>query len=241
MERLQKVIAKAGIASRRKAEELILANKVTVNGHVVNTLGYKVLGDDVIKVNGRIIKNENKVYYVINKPKNILSTTTDDRERTTVVDLVDTDKRIYPVGRLDFDTTGLLILTNDGDFTNMLIHPRYHVAKVYDVTINGILDIAKLKELEAGVKLEDGKTLPCRIKIKHKDEEKKITVFDITLREGKNRQIKRMMEHFGFKVTKLHRKQFGNLNLTGLSYGQYRKLKSDEVIALKELSLHYKD
>lgn len=238
MERLQKVIAKAGVASRRKAEELILSNRVTVNGHTVNTLGFKVLSDDVIKVDGKIIKVENKVYYIINKPKNVLSTTSDDRERRTVIDIIDTDKRIYPVGRLDFDSTGLLILTNDGEFTNLLIHPKYHVPKIYNVTINGILDIGKLKQLEAGVVLEDGKTLPCKIKLKHKDEEKKITVFNIILREGKNRQIRRMMEHFGFKVTKLHRTQFGNLTLNGLNYGDYRKLKAEEIQALKDISLH---
>ena len=236
MERLQKVIANAGICSRRKAEELILNNKVTVNGHTINELGYKVLGDETIKVNNKIIKKENKVYYLINKPKNVLSTTSDDRERKTIVDYIDTDKRIYPVGRLDFDSTGLLILTNDGNFTNQLIHPKYHLPKMYDVTINGLLDINTLKELEQGIVLEDGKTAPCKIKIKHKDEEKKITVFDITLWEGKNRQIRRMFEHYNFKVTKLHRFQFGGLRLGNMNAGSYRKLTSEEVTSLLELS-----
>ena len=236
MERLQKVIANAGICSRRKAEELIVKGIVTVNGHTITELGYKVLDDDTIKVANKIIKKENKVYYIINKPKNVLSTTSDDRERKVVTDLIDTKQRIYPVGRLDYDSTGLLILTNDGDFTNTLIHPKYHIPKVYDVTIDNILTIAQLKELENGVMLDDGITAKCKIKIRHKDEEKKITVLDITLYEGKNRQIKRMMEYFNLNVLKLHRIQFGSIHIGNLNYGSYRKLSSEEIKSLKDLT-----
>ena len=238
MERLQKVIAKAGVASRRKAEELIVNGKVTVSGHTITELGYKVFGDEPIKVNGKLIKKEPLVYYILNKPKNILSTTTDDRDRKTCIDLIDTNMRIYPVGRLDFDSTGLLILTNDGEFANAIIHPRYHVPKVYDVTINGLLEIGVLKELEKGIVLEGQQLQPCKIKIKHKDLEKKLTVFDMIIKEGKNRQIRKMMEQYNFKVTKLHRKQFGNLTLKGLNYGDYRKLTRDEITSLLDLSNH---
>lgn len=240
MERLQKVIAKAGIASRRKAEELIVAGRVKVNNEVITELGYKVDLKEVVKVDNKVIKLEEKVYYVMNKPKHILCSTQDDRQRQTCVELIDTNLRIYPVGRLDFDTTGLLILTNDGDFSNAIIHPRYHLPKIYEVTVDGIIETEVIKQLEKGIELEDGMTLPCKIKIKHKDFEKKLTAFEITLKEGRNRQIKRMMEHFKLNVTRLHRKQLGTLTILDLKAGAYRKLKATEIKTLKELALHNK-
>ncbi|MFI3283963.1 MAG: pseudouridine synthase [Erysipelotrichaceae bacterium] len=238
MERLQKVIAKAGIASRRKAEELITQGRVSVNGEVITELGYKVDIKEAIRVDGKMIKLEEKVYYVMNKPKHILSSTQDDRDRKTCTELVDTKCRIFPVGRLDFDTTGLLLLTNDGDFSNLIIHPRYHLPKVYEVTIDGILETEMIKALEKGIMLEDGMTKPCKIRVKHKDFDKQLTAFDMTLREGRNRQIKRMMEFYKFNVTRLHRKQLGTLTITDLKPGEYRKLKGQEIKTLKELSLH---
>ena len=137
---------------------------------------------------------------------------------------------------MDFDTTGLLILTNDGDFANMIIHPRYHLPKIYEVTIDGILETEMIKEIEKGVPLEDGMTQPCKIKVKHKDFEKKITAFELTLKEGRNRQIKRMMEYYKFNVTRLHRKQLATLTIKELRPGEYRKLKAHEVKTLKELT-----
>ena len=194
----------------------------------------------MVKVDNKVIKMEDKVYFVMNKPKHILCSTQDDRDRQTCVELVDTPFRIYPVGRLDFDTTGLLILTNDGDFANTIIHPRYHLPKVYEATIDGILETEMIKQLEKGIMLEDGMTLPCKLRIKHKDFEKKITAFDIIIKEGRNRQIKRMMEYYKFNVVRLHRKQLGTLTILDLKPGEYRKLKAHEIKTLKELAFHNK-
>ena len=236
MERLQKVIAQAGITSRRKAEELIVAGRVKVDGVVVRELGTKVRGDQRVEVDGQLIRKEDKVYFLLNKPRNCLCTVSDDRERDTVVDIIKTDKRVYPVGRLDFDTTGLLILTNDGEFSNELTHPRYHIPKTYEATINGILTPEQRKELESGVMLEDGMTLPARINVKMTNPEKNISALEIRISEGKNRQIKRMFEHVGLEVTRLHRKQLGNLTLKGLNQGEYRKLKPFEVVSLRSMA-----
>ena len=237
MERLQKVIAKAGITSRRKAEDLIINNRVRVNGSIINELGYKVSSKDSIKVDNKALKFQQTVYYLLNKPKNILSTTSDDRNRKTCIDLIDDNKRIYPIGRLDYDSSGLLLLTNDGDFTNLMLHPRYHLVKKYDVTINGILDNQMISTLQNGIIIDGYKTKPCKIKIQYQDNEKNITVLYISLKEGRNRQIKKMMEYYNFKVIKLHRIEFGNLNLGKLKHGEYRKLKKDEINSLINLTL----
>ena len=157
MERLQKILAQAGLASRRKAEQFILDGKVKVDGEVITELGYKARKNAVIEVNGKVIEKEEKVYYLLNKPKKYLSSVTDHKDRKTVVDLIDTKERIFPVGRLDYDTTGLIILTNDGDFANEIIHPRYNIEKVYDVTIKGILKANEIKQLEQGIYLDNKK------------------------------------------------------------------------------------
>jgi len=240
MERLQKVIAQAGVTSRRKAEALILAGKVKVDGKIVTELGTKVKGDAKIEVNGQPINKEDKVYFVMNKPRNCLCSVSDDRERPTVVDLISTDKRIFPVGRLDFDTTGILILTNDGNFANEMTHPRYHIPKVYQVTISGIISLPIVKQLEAGIELEDGLTQPAKIRIIKVNEEKKYSVLEIRITEGKNRQVKRMMEHFGFDVKRLNRKRLGNLEVKDLNQGEYRMLKPFEVQALRALVNEHK-
>lgn len=236
MERLQKVIAQAGVASRRKAEELIVQGKVKVDGEVVTELGYKVTKHQFIEVNGKAIQKEDKVYYVVNKPKKYICSNDDEHGRATVGSLIDCQYRIYPVGRLDYDSSGVLLMTNDGDFTNLMIHPRYHINKTYNVIIKGILKIEDLKQLEQGVMLDDVKTLPCKIKITNKDTTKGQTFFEITIQEGRNRQIRRMMEMFGYEVTLLHRKQFGVITDKGLKMGEYRRLKPFELKQLRSMA-----
>lgn len=236
MERVQKLIAQAGIASRRKAEELILQGKVKVDGVVISELGYKAKKGAVIEVDGKAIEKEEKVYFVLNKPKNVLSSVSDDRGRKTVVDLIDVSKRIFPIGRLDYDTTGVLLLSNDGDFANELIHPRYHVEKEYDVTIKGILKSEDIKNLQNGIVLDGKKTLPAKVVVINKDLKTNISNLQLTIKEGRNHQVKKMMEYFGFKVTKLNRKRFGCIDLKGLNIGEYRKLKPFEIKKLKSLT-----
>ncbi len=236
MERVQKLIAQAGIASRRKAEELILQGKVKVDGVIISELGYKAKKGAVIEVDGKAIEKEEKVYFVLNKPKNVLSSVSDDRGRKTVVDLIAVSKRIFPIGRLDYDTTGVLLLSNDGDFANELIHPRYHVEKEYDVTIKGILKSEDIKNLQNGIVLDGKKTLPAKVVVINKDLKTNISNLQLTIKEGRNHQVKKMMEYFGFKVTKLNRKRFGCIDLKGLNIGEYRKLKPFEIKKLKSLT-----
>lgn len=237
MDRLQKVIAQAGITSRRKAEELIVQGKVKVNGEIITQLGYCPPKGASIEVDGQKIQREDKVYYVLYKPKKTICAVKDDRDRKTVCDLFDVKERIYPVGRLDYDTTGVLIMTNDGEFANEIIHPRYHLARTYEVSIDGILEPIMIKELEKGIMLEDGMTLPVKIRVTRKDFEKQTTSFEMTLKEGRNRQIKRMMEHYGFRVTRLHRRNIEFLYIRDLKPGEYRRLKPFEVAKLRELSM----
>ena len=237
MERIQKVIAASGVASRRKAETMIEEGRIKVNGKVLKELGYKTKKGDIIEVDGRTIEKENKVYYVMNKPKKSMCTSDDEFERTTVVSLIKSKERLFSVGRLDYDTSGVLILTNDGEFSNMLIHPKYHLPKTYNLTINGILTPPQLMELKSGVVLDDGKkTLPAKYKVTEKDNKKNQMSLDLTIYEGRNRQIKRMMEYFGYKVTRLHRKQLGFLKVEELRQGEYRKLKPYEVKQLRLLA-----
>ena len=237
MERLQKVIAAAGITSRRKAEGLILEGRVAVNGNIMTELGYKVKRGDVVEVDGKPIEKEDKVYFLMNKPKRTMCTNQDEHGRPTVVDLVDCDKRIFTVGRLDYDTSGLIILTNDGEFANEIIHPRYHIPKVYNLTINGILTGEDMKKIKEGIVLDDGvKTLPAKYKITEKDVAKNQCSFDLTIVEGKNRQIKRMMEALGYEVRRLHRKKLAFLHCSDLRQGEYRRLKPFEVQQLRSLA-----
>lgn len=234
MDRLQKVIAQAGIASRRKSEEIILAGRVCVNGEVITELGSKVKRGDLVEVDGKPITRENKVYYVMNKPKKTMCTAEDEFDRTTVVSLIPCEERLFTVGRLDYDTSGVLILTNDGEFANQIIHPRYHIPKVYNLTINGILSTAQMNEIKKGIVLDDGiKTMPAKLKITENDPKKQQMSFDLTIFEGRNRQIKRMMEALGFEVRRLHRKQLGFLHCSDLKQGEYRVLKPFEVKQLK--------
>ena len=236
MERLQKVIAASGVTSRRKAEVLISEGRVSVNGVVIREMGYKVKKGDQIEVDGELIQKENKVYYVMNKPKKCLCTLDDEHDRKTVVSLIQCDERIFPVGRLDYDTSGVLILTNDGEFANMIIHPRYHLPKTYDVLIDGILETSQIKEMEKGIMLDDGMTLPAKVRVRKKDYVHKKTKFDLTIVEGRNHQVKRMVEYFDYQVTSLHRKSLGFLKVDDMSQGSYRLLKPQEVKDLRRLA-----
>lgn len=235
-ERLQKVIAASGITSRRKAEVLITEGKVFVNGEKVTELGTRVSKKDLIIVNGRAINKEEKVYYLIHKPKNYLSSVSDDRGRAVITDLIADDRRIYPVGRLDYTTTGLLMMTNDGEFTNAMIHPSFEMEKVYDVVLDKIVTVEMIKKLESGIMLDGYMTLPTKIKIKNYDKKREMTNLTITLREGRNRQIKRMFESLGVTVVRLHRRKFGFMTLEGLDVGEYRRIKPFEIKKLLELS-----
>ncbi len=237
MERIQKVIAQAGVASRRKVEELIQQGRVSVNGDILRELGYKVKKGDFITVDGKAIEKENKVYYIMNKPKKSMCTSDDEFERTTVVSMIPCRERLFTVGRLDYDTSGVIILTNDGEFANMMMHPNYHLPKKYNLTINGLLSVDHMKQLTTGVVLDDGaKTLPAKYKLREKDDKKNQMSLDLTITEGRNRQIKRMMEAFGFKVTRLHRRQFGMITVDDLPQGAYRVMKPYEVKLMKQFA-----
>lgn len=237
MDRLQKVIAASGVTSRRKAEELIKEGRVQVDGKVITEMGYQPRKGAVIEIDGKRIARENKVYFVMNKPKKTLCTLNDEHQRATVVDLVDVQERVFPVGRLDYDTTGVLILTNDGDFANEIIHPRYHIPKTYEVVIDGILTSEQIKQLEKGVTLDDGiVTLPAKVWVTNKDFSKKTTSFELTIQEGRNRQVKRMVEAIGYQVKRLHRSRLGFLMVKDLAPGEYRILKPFEVKQLRQLA-----
>lgn len=229
MERLQKVIAEAGIASRRKAEELIKEGKVKVNGKVITELGTKVDNKDTIEVNNKIIEKELKEYYLLNKPRGVITSTSDDKGRKTVIDLIDTDARIYPVGRLDYDTTGALLLTNDGEFANILTHPKNNIDKVYLAKLNGIIKGEHINRLKDGVMLDNVLVQPSRVKLKKVDPSKNTSMVEITVHEGKNHEVKRLFESVGFLVDKLTRERIGIFNLEGLKSGEYRKLTTKEV------------
>ena len=236
MERLQKVIAASGVASRRKAEELILAKKVMVNGEVVSELGVKVSEKDEVVVNGLKINREEKVYYLLNKPRGVITSTNDEKGRSTVVSLINDEKRIYPVGRLDYDTTGALILTNDGEFANMMMHPSNNIDKVYVAKIKGILLPSEIMSLKNGVLLDGVITSKAKVKVKKVDKESNTSIVEITIHEGKNHQVKRMFEAVDKEVLKLKRERIAFLDLRGLNSGEYRKLSHKEVSKLYVLA-----
>ena len=234
MERLQKVIAQAGVTSRRKAESLILEGKVKVNGVVVRELGTKVSSKDEIAVNDRIIEKEAKEYYLLNKPRGVVTTTSDDKNRKTVMDYINTEARIYPVGRLDYDTTGLLILTNDGELANILMHPSKSVEKTYVAKLNKLLAPEDLMRLKKGVLIDDTKCIPTRVKVRSFDKVKDNCIVEITIVEGRNHIVKRVFESLGYLVDKLTRTQYGFLTLDNLKSGEYRMLTIKEVKKLYE-------
>lgn len=241
LERLQKRIANSGYTSRRKAETLISEGKVKVNGTTVTELGTKVKPSDTIEVEGIKIELEDKIYILFHKPTQVITSVSDDRGRTVVTDYFkDIEARIYPVGRLDYDTSGLLLLTNDGEFTNLMTHPRYQIKKKYVAKLKGYLMREEVKALEKGIELEDGMTQPAEVKVKKQDKDKNTTLVEITITEGRNRQVRRMFEHFGHQVTKLSRIEYGPLNVVGLNAGEGRVLTPHEVKVMRHLAEHGK-
>lgn len=232
--RLQKYLAEAGIASRRKCEELILDGKIEVNGKVVTELGKKVTENDKVKYNGKLISPvEEKIYILLNKPIGYVTTVKDQFGRDTVLDLVKVDKRIVPVGRLDMYTSGALILTNDGEFVNKLTHPKNEVNKTYNVTISGKITQEDVNKLQKGVKIDDNYiTKPAKVKILKIDEEKNISRIQITIHEGKNRQVRKMCNAIDKKVLALHRSKIGDIDVKDLKIGTWRYLTEKEINSL---------
>lgn len=238
MERLQKVMAEAGVASRRASEKLIATGHVQVNGQTVTTLGTKVTAKDKIEVDGVPLHREKQVYYLLNKPRGVISSAHDEKGRRTVVDIFREDEieeRIYPVGRLDYDTTGLLLLTNDGALANKMMHPKFAVDKTYVAKVKGLISNDDLKQLRTGVKVDGRRTKPAKTRLKGTDREKKTSIVQLTIHEGHYHQVKRMLAAVGHPVIKLHRESYGFLNLQGVQPGDYRELRPEEVKRLNRL------
>lgn len=230
MERLQKVIANSGYTSRRNAEKLISEGRVSVNGNIVTEQGVKVNPEDVILIDGiQINKEDKKVYYLLNKPRGYISSVKDEKGRKTVVDLIDTDLRIYPIGRLDYNTTGLLLLTNDGDFANHLMHPKNSIQKTYLAKIEGILNKEDIISLKKGLLIDDRKVDTSNFKVKKKDIEKNNSLVEITIIEGRNHIVKKIFSSLKHDVIKLTRTNYAFLNVDGLKSGEYRELTIKEV------------
>ncbi len=235
MQRVQKVIAASGICSRRHAEELIKSRRVSVNDKVVEELGFKVSDKDIVKVDGIPLKKEEKVYYLLNKPRGVITSSKDEKNRRTVVDLIDDDRRIYPVGRLDYDTIGVLLLTNDGEFANILMHPSDDVEKVYVAKVKGMILKDKLNSLRNGVLIDGVMTKKANVKVMRYDKKTNISMVRITIHEGRYHQVKRMFESVGCDVLKLKREKEFIFDLVGLKSGEYRKLTPKEVAIVYSL------
>ena len=232
-ERLQKFIASCGVTSRRKAEEMILDGCVKVNERIVTTLGIKVdTENDVVTINDeRIFKTENNIYIKLYKPEGYVTTVKDQFGRKCVIDLIDIKERIYPIGRLDYDTSGLLLLTNDGDLANKLMHPKYHIYKTYIADVEGNINQNSIDKLSSGVIIEDYKTAPCKVKIINNS--KVSSIVQISIHEGKNRQVRKMFDVVGHTVLKLKRISFGQIELNSLKPGQWNYLNKEEINFLK--------
>ena len=237
MERLQKVIANLGYCSRRHAEELITKGEVKVNGIIVTELGTKVKKGDTIEVENTILdNNKDYEYYLLNKPREVITSTKDEHDRKTVIDLINTTTRIYPVGRLDYDTTGILLLTNDGELANKLMHPKSNIEKTYLAKVEGLITGYAIKKLRDGIIIDGYKTSRARVKLKKSDKKKNTSLVEITIHEGKNHQVKKMFERVNHKVLKLKREKYAFLTLEGLSSKDYRTLTIKEVQKLYNLA-----
>lgn len=235
-ERLQKVMAQAGVASRRKCEEWIAAGRVKVNGQLVREMGFKVdPGHDLIEVDGKPIEREKNVYYMLNKPAGYITSMDDQFKRPIVLDLMkDVPQRLHSIGRLDYDTEGLLILTNDGEITHGLTHPSHEVEKVYNAIVKGAITGDALLALQRGVELEDGKTAPAKVRLVSRKRD--ISIVELAIHEGRNRQVRRMFDVVGYPVLKLKRTQMGPLTLGTLNIGEFRPLSRKEVSILKRIA-----
>lgn len=234
MERLQKIIAESGLCSRRKAEQLILEGRVRVNGVIIDTLGCKASFNDEILVDNKPLKKEEKLVYILNKPKNVISSSSDDKGRKTVIDLIDSKKRIYPLGRLDYDSSGLILLSNDGDLMQKIIHPKNKIEKVYEVKIDGLITLQEINKLEKGIRIDNYTTAPSSFKLIKTNQNKKTSFLQVTIHEGKNRQIRKMFKAVGYNVIDLKRIKEANISLGNLKAGEYRLLKPFEVKQLKK-------
>ena len=237
-ERLQKFLANSGIAARRKCEEYILQGRVRVDGKIVKGLGTKINSQlNVIEFDGKVIKpGEKRVYILLNKPIEYVTTADDQFGRKTVLDLIDIQEKVVPVGRLDMYTSGALLLSNDGDFIYKMTHPKYEVEKTYIVTVKGKFSEDEVKKLSEGVKIDDYISGKAKVKILKVNEEKNISRVQIIIHEGKNREIRKMCEAIGKKVLALHRRRFGNLDVKNLEIGSWRYLTNKEVEELKKLA-----
>jgi 23S rRNA pseudouridine2605 synthase len=231
--RLNAFLARAGVASRRRADELIREGRVRVNGEP-GELNTVVGARDVVEVDGRRVQRQPLAYVLLNKPRGVVTTASDPQGRPTVVELVDHDVRVVPVGRLDVDTSGALLLTNDGRLAHRLAHPRYGVPKVYDVDVEGSPSPAELETLRKGVELEDGRTAPAEVRIVRRGS--RVSRLELTLHEGRKHQVKRMCEAVGLPVHSLHRRRYAGLRLVGLGPGEWRELSPEEVAALRGLA-----
>jgi 23S rRNA pseudouridine2605 synthase len=229
MERLQKVIANRGYTSRRKAEELILEGKVTVDGVIIKELGTKIPEDADIVINNKHLHEETKEYFLLNKPRGYISAVSDDKGRKVIIDLIETKNRIFPIGRLDYDTTGLIILTNDGDLANILMHPKNGVEKVYLAKIEGNLTMDELFKLKGGVNIDGVLCRPTKVKIKKSDKVKENDLVEVTIEEGRNHIVKKLFKEVNHEVMKLTRLRYGFLEIDNLKSGDYRYLTNEEV------------
>lgn len=239
--RLQKLIAERGYTSRRKAEELIVSGKVLVNGNIVRELGAKFDEKSKIEISGELLETIEKEYYVINKPRGVVTTTKDDKNRKTIMDFFDTDKRLYPIGRLDYDTTGVLLITNDGDFSQLLMHPKNNIDKVYIAKLEGIIDPYSIKKLKDGVVLDGRKTSKAKVKLKKVDKKNNTCIVQIIIHEGMYHQVKRMFEAVGYNVLKLKREAYAFITVNDLKPGEYRRLNNKEVHQLYALANNTKN
>ena len=236
--RINKYIASCGIASRRKAEEIILQERVKVNGNIVKDLSFKIDEEnDLVEIdNEKINMKKENIYIVLNKPEGYITTVKDQFDRPSVVDLLtDIKERIYPIGRLDYETSGLLILTNDGDLTYKLTHPKHAVAKVYIARVKGIPSYEEITNFENGLYIEDYKTSPAKIKILEKNEEKNYSICQIQIHEGRNRQVRKMCKAINHPVQRLKRVAMGKITLKGTEVGKYRHLTNEEIKYLKSI------
>ncbi|RSL32053.1 rRNA pseudouridine synthase [Salibacterium salarium] len=239
MERLQKVIANAGVTSRRKAENLIEEGRVKVNGEVVRELGTKVsTRKDTVQVDDILIDKEEPVYYMLYKPKQVISAVSDDKDRKVVTDYFEEVKeRIFPIGRLDYDTSGLLLLTNDGEFANMMMHPKNKVYKTYIAKVEGKPTKEEIEALKRGLEIEGIKTAPAKVRLKSTTKQTNSSIVEISIHEGRNHQVRKMFEAIGHPVKKLKREKYDQLTLGNLKPGEKRELKPIEVKKLKETAV----
>ncbi|MGG7185715.1 pseudouridine synthase [Clostridium butyricum] len=236
-ERLQKYMASCGIAARRKCEELILLGKVKVNGNIIEELGFKVNPlEDIVEYDGRVItKEERKVYIMLNKPEDVITSVKDEKDRKTVIDIVKVNERIFPIGRLDYDSSGLILLTNDGELYNKIIHPRVELDKKYVAVVKGEVSLDDKEKFESGIDIGGYITAPAKLKMLEYSHRKDLLTIEVCIHEGKNRQIRKMCSAINHEVMSLKRVSIGNIRLGQLKKGEYRYLNDEEMKYLMSL------